>query len=210
MVVREVPDAILLRGGIRGYDKAPVMKLGYVVFLLAAAPAMQAPLCATIEFESMTSSVPAPQPLGKRIEWTVTATDSNPGPLTFQFNVTSPTGVVSMIYDFNVGTYSAGVWTSQFVWATIAGEGVFQVQVVAKDFSSGETQTQNASYQLVSRLSAGKAAVNATVNPLVAWFSAPACQPGSSMRVMFQEVGSPAWNAKDWKTCTGNTSMNFY
>jgi len=186
------------------------MKLGYVAFLLAAAPAMQAPLYATIAFESMTSSVPAPQPLGKRIVWNVTATDSNPGPLTFQLNVTSPTGVVSMLYDFNVGTYSAGVWTSQFVWATIAGEGVFQVQVVAKDFSSGETQTQNASYQLVSRLSGGKAAVNAMGNPLVALFSAPACPLGSSMRVIFQEVGSSAWEGTDWKTCTGNTSMNFY
>jgi len=186
------------------------MRRGCFAFLLTAAAAMQAPLHATITFNSMVPSLAAPQPLGKRVLWTVSATDSNPGPLTFQFNVTSPTGAVSIVYDFNVGTYSAGVWTSQFAWATIAGEGIYDVQVVAKDFNSNQTQTQSATYQLVSRLNGGEPAVNAIANPLVALFSAPACPLGSSMRVVFQEAGSSAWDSTDWKMCTGNTSMNFY
>jgi arylsulfate sulfotransferase len=186
------------------------MKPAYFAFLLVAAAAVQMPLHATITFTSLTSSLPAPQPLGKQVVWTVTATDSNPGPLTFQFNVISPSGTSSMVYDFNPGTNNAGVWTSEFVWATIAGEGVYQVQVVAKDFNSNETQMQGASYQLDSRVSGGQAVVKALENPLVALFSAPACPLGSSMQVIFQEAGSSAVNATDSKACTGNTSLNFY
>ena len=171
------------------------MKQGCSAFLLLAlAAAAHAPLHAAITITSMTPSVSAPQYVGRQVVWTVNATDSNPGPLTFQFNVTSPTGAVSMVYDFNVGTLSAGVWTTQFVWATIAGEGVYDVQIVAKDFGSGETQMQSAVYRLVSRVSAGNVAVNATANPLVALFSAPACPLGSSMQATFQEAGSSVVN----------------
>jgi arylsulfate sulfotransferase len=186
------------------------MKRWYFTFLLISVAAMHAPLHAAITLNSMAPSSAAPQPLGTPVVWTVTATDSSTGPLTFQLNVTSPNGVVSMVYDFNVGTYSAGVWTSEFTWASIAGEGIYQVQVVAKDFNTGETQTQSVSYHLVSRLSGGKSAVNATANPLVAIFSAPACPTGSTMQATFQEVGDTVVNGTDWKACTGNTSMNFY
>jgi arylsulfate sulfotransferase len=185
------------------------MKLGHFTFLLAAAAAMH-PLYATITFESMTPSLAAPQPLGTPVVWTVSATDSSAGPLTFQFNVISPTGVVAMVYDYNLGTNSGGVWTSQFDWATIAGEGVYQVQIVAKDFGSGETHAQTVSYQLLSLLNDGGPTVSATANPLVALFSAPACPLNSNMQVIFKQVGSSQWDGTDWKPCTGNTSMNFY
>jgi sugar lactone lactonase YvrE len=186
------------------------MTSGDFVFVLSALAAMQAPLDGAIAFQSITPSFTAPQPLGTPVTWTVTATDSNPGPLTFQFNVVSPGGATSMVFDYNVGAYNAGVWSAQFVWATIAGEGTYQVQIVAKDFNSGEAQTQTASYQLFSRVSGTTAVVSATANPLVALFSAPACPLGSSMQVMFQESGSTVWNSTDWKACTDNTSMNFY
>jgi arylsulfate sulfotransferase len=183
----------------------------YYLYTLGVLTVMQAPLHATVQIQSMTSSVPAPQWIGTPIYWKVTATDSNPGPLTFQFNVTSPSGVSSMVNDFNVGVYSAGIWTAQtFSWATIAGEGVYQVQVVARDFNSGEIATQTASFALASRVKGGKAVVNPTANPLVALFSAPICPVGSTTQVTFQQVGSGAVNGTDSKACTGNTSMNFY
>jgi sugar lactone lactonase YvrE len=186
------------------------MRRVYFAFLLVAAAALHAPLYATVTFDSMTSNLPAPQPLGTQVVWTVTATDSNPGPLMFQFNVTSPSGAFSMVYDFDLGISSNGVWATQFVWATIAGEGVYQVQVVAKDFNSGETQTQSLSYQLAPLSSGGEAVVSMTANPLVALFSAPACPFASAMQVTFQQVGNSMVNTTDWKPCTGNTSMNFY
>src|SRR5690242_13934084 len=96
---------------------------------------VSAPAGATVQIVSITPSVRPPQVLGTSITWTVTATDSNPNPLTFQFNVGAPGAPVSLVKDFNVGTYSAGTWTSQpFVWMPTGIEGVYKIQVVIKDF----------------------------------------------------------------------------
>src|SRR5205814_4200905 len=137
--------------------------------------------------------------------------DSNPGPLTFQFNVSPPGGALSTVIDFNVGKFSGGVWSSQtFPWATIAGEGVYQIQIVATDFITGETATRTASFTISSRLAGGKASVHRSANPLVALFSAPSCPGGSAMRVTFQQSGSTLVNATNWKACHPPTTMNFY
>jgi len=66
------------------------------------------------------------------------ATDSNPNNLTFQFSVAAGPRAYALVRDFNVGTLSAGTWTAQpFQWTTIAGEGTYSIQVIAKDFVSG-------------------------------------------------------------------------
>jgi arylsulfate sulfotransferase len=169
------------------------------------------PLRATVTIQSVTPSVASPQPLGTPVTWTVTATDSNPGPLTFQFSTALGSGAVDLVKDFNAGTLGGGVWTAQpFAWATIQGEGVYRIIVVAKDFTSGESATHTVEYRLTP-LAGTSAAVNATANPLVALYSAPACEAGSSMRVTFQRSGSTASPfLSDWKTCNAETSMNFY
>lgn len=187
------------------------MKRRYFLFLLVLLPAMHLPLRAAIHIQSLTPSVSSPQALGTTIVWRATATDTKPGPLTFQFDVISPSGASSMVVDFNVGTQSAGVWTSEpFAWTTIAGEGTYQVRVVAKDFGSGENQELSVSYSLSSRLNGGQAAVHPTQNPLVALFSAPSCPLGGTMQVTFRRSGGPVGTGTDWKPCTGTTSMNFY
>ena len=115
-----------------------------------------------------------------------------------------------MVKDFNAGTLSAGTWTSQpFVWATIAGEGDYNVQVVVKDFVSGESATRTVSYHLNTRISGGVPVVYKTGNPLVALLSAPSCANGSTMRVAFS-TGANAANFTSWASCTPPTSMNFY
>jgi arylsulfate sulfotransferase len=200
------------RGVLLLYEyETSVMTIRCYFYALAALTLVHAPVYATITIQTMTPSKPSPEQLGTPVDWVVTATDTNPGPLTFQFNVTSPSGVSSMVVDFNVGTYSGGVWTSQtFPWVTIAGEGNYQVQVVAKDFGSGETQSQTVSYQLRPRVKGRQAAVNTVANPLVALFSAPGCPVGSTMYVTFQQSGSGTVNSTDTKQCLGNTSMNFF
>jgi len=158
----------------------------------------------------MTPSVAAPQPLGTAVTWTVKATDSNPNNLTFQFSVTPPNGPIAMVEDFNLGTASAGTWTSQpFIWTTIAGEGIYTVQTIAKDFVSGETATQMAQFQLSTRVTAGVATVNSTGNALVALFSTPSCPAGSTLRVAFY-TGSNSPNYTAWAPCNPPVSMNFY
>jgi hypothetical protein len=169
-----------------------------------------APLYATVSIESLTPSVAPPQALGATVTWTVKATDSSPDNLTFQFNVTPPNGSLTMVKDFNVGTLSAGVWTSQpFVWTAIAGEGVYVIHVVAKDFVSGATATKTANFKLDSRVSAGAAVVHPTGNALVALFSAPSCATGSLMRVAFN-TGTAAPDYTAWANCNPPISMNFY
>jgi hypothetical protein len=168
------------------------------------------PLCATVKIVSMKPSVAPPQLLGTVVRWTVTATDSSTSNLTFQFNVAAPgSSTFSMVRDFNVGKLSAGVWTAQpFEWTSIAGEGIYTIQVIAKDFTTGDTAAQTANFRLQTRVS-NSAVVHATANPLIALFSAPSCAKGSTMRVAFY-TGSSSPTYTTWSPCNSSTSMNFY
>jgi arylsulfate sulfotransferase len=178
--------------------------------LLAFIGLVQTPLYATVTILSITPSVASPQPLGTTITWTVTATDTNPGPLTFQFNSGHEQEALSLARDFNVGTPASGTWTSQpFVWTAIDGEGVYYIQAIAKDFNSGEASRQAAAFRLTPLDTGGQAAVNPTANPLVALFSAPSCAAGSDMRVSFAASGANP-NYTNWKPCQPPLSMNFY
>ena len=168
-----------------------------------------APAYATVTIVSIAPSPVSPQPLGTPVVWRVTATDTNPGPLTFQFNTASSLAGFSLARDFNVGTASAGVWTSQpFVWVPTVIEGSHQIQVVVKDFSSGETASQTITYNLTSRVTNGQPVVTPTANPLVALFSTPSCPAGSQMRVAFQQSGSSTFTRTGWLNCHPPLSMN--
>ncbi len=157
----------------------------------------------------MTPSVASPQPLGTPVTWTITATDSSPNSLTFQFNVANGAQPFARARDFNIGTLSAGVWTSQpFIWATIAGEGIYTVQVIAKDFTSGETATQTALFTLTP-LATVAAVVNPTANPLVALYSAPSCPAGANIRAAFSTGANPTVYT-NWVACNPPISVNFY
>ena len=167
------------------------------------------PLRATVTITALTPSVASPQALGTEISWTVTAGDTNPNNLTFQFNAALAGQPLALVSDFNIGTLSSGVWKAQaFKWTTIAGEGTYSVQVIAKDFTSGETAQETASFTFTSRATKG-ASVHNTQNPLVALFSAPSCAAGSSIRVAFYS-GANAPNYTNLVPCNPPTSMNFY
>ena len=112
-------------------------KVVKVLFCLAG---LCIPACATVQIVSLTPSPQSPQLLGTPITWTAIATDSNAGPLAFQFNLAPPRGNYGLAKDFNVGTQSAGTYTSQpFVWVPTRVEGGYQIQVVVKDFTSGKS-----------------------------------------------------------------------
>ena len=180
-----------------------------LISLIAVLVPLSAPVFATVKILSVTPSVPSPQALGTPVTWTVNATDSNPGPLTFQFNVSYLKGPFSVAADFNVGTLNSGTWTSQpFGWSPTVVEGTHNIQVVIKDFASGETATRTVSFVLSSLVTGGNPVATATGNPLVALFSAPSCPAGSFMRVMFQQMGSAVVNKTNWHTCHPPFSMN--
>lgn len=180
-----------------------------IAILFTALGAASAPLTATVAIRSLTPSIDSPQPVGSPVTWKATATNTSSNPLTFQFNVASGTQPYILLSDFNIGTSSARTWHAQpFTWATIAGEGAYTIQVVAKDFITGETAVQTASFILTSRAPINAAVAN-TSNPLIALFSAPACPAGSSMRVAFYS-GTGSLNHTNWVLCNPPVSMNFY
>lgn len=169
------------------------------------------PAYATVQIASITPSPAAPQLIGATISWTVTATDSSPGPLTFQFNVAAPQGSFSLARDFNVGSFSKGVWTAPaFVWTPTGIEGSYQIQVIAKDFSSGETASQIVRFLIMPLVTGSMPVVAATAHPLVALFSAPSCPAGSTMRVVFQPASAKSPPSQtNWVNCHPPNTMTF-
>jgi hypothetical protein len=179
--------------------------------LAALLAAVCAPAHATVAILSVTPSPSAPQAIGTAISWIVTATDSNPGPLTFQFNVASPGGALALARDFNLGTFISGRWVSApFAWTPTISEGTFKIQVVVKDFTSLETASHTATFQVTPLVSGSSPVAVATSNPLVALFSAPSCAAGSTVRVAFQQqsLSKPAILTTAVK-CHPPTTMNF-
>jgi hypothetical protein len=173
--------------------------------------ALSAPAFATVTIVSLTPSHPSPQKIGTSVTWTATATDNNTGPLTFRFNVAPPKGTQALVKDFNLGTVSSGTWTAKpFVWVPTGIEGQYRVQVVIKDFSSGDTATKTVDFYVAPLVTGSNPVVEATANPLVALLSAPSCPTGSTMRVSFQEqTGSAPATTTNWANCHPPTTMTF-
>jgi len=168
------------------------------------------PAFATVKIVSFRSSPRSAQTIGTPIHWTAKAIDSNANNLTFQFNVAPPGGSLALARDFNVGRHAKRTWRSPaFTWVPTGGEGVYRVQVVAKDFTSGETDTVTRSFTVTPLVTGDMPVAVASANPLVAYFSAPACPAGSAMRVSFQQVSlaTPA-TTTNWVNC-GATTMTF-
>ena len=169
------------------------------------------PLGATVTITGITSSPASPQPLGTPITINVTASDTNPGPLTFQFNAAFGTAEQSVIRDFNIGSVASGVWTNQPTpWSTIEGDGQYTLQVVAKDFNTGETATANLPFSFTSVIVGSSVTVVPTANPLVALAAVPPCPVGDSVRVLFTQSGASSATQTGFQPCQAPVSSNFY
>ena len=160
---------------------------------------------------SLRPALASPERIGATVDWTAKATDTNPGPLTFQFNVAPPKGAFSTVKQFNLGALSGGTWKSLvFAWALTATNGVYRVQVVATDFTSGESDSKTVSFKVTSPVTGVNPVVQETQNPLVALFTAPPCTSGSAMRVSFQpQSGSVPATTTNWAACQAPGAMTF-
>lgn len=190
------------------------MKLLQRVGGYAAAATLLAALCspvfATVQIVSVRATPRTPQTIGTTVVWTVTATDTNPGPLRFQFSVAAPGGPFVMARGFNTGTLASGTWTSpSFAWTPTGIEGAYRIQVIVMDFVSGESASKTGSFQVTPLVTGSAPVVAPTANPLVALFSAPSCAAGSLMRVHFQRMGSSAATTTNWMNCHPPNTMTF-
>jgi hypothetical protein len=168
---------------------------------------------AKVHIAALQPSLASPQAIGAVIDWTASATDTNRGPLAFQFNVAAPNGVLTTARNFVPGTLGSGgaAWQAQpFVWALTGMDGTYQVQVIAKDFTSGETGSLTVSFTVTSPVTGTTPVVIPTANPLVAIFNAPSCAAGSAMRVFFQaQTGGAPSTTTNWVACHPPATMTF-
>ena len=178
--------------------------------MITCLAALAAPAAAAVGIVSIQPSLPSPQPVGTPVTWTVTATDSQPGPLTFRFNVAAASHALAMVKDFNAGTQSGATWSAQpFVWVPTGIEGNYRIEVVIKDFTTGETASRIVDFTVTPLVTGSAPVVQATANPLVALFSAPACAAGSSMRVWFRRQGGSTVSTTNWAPCHAAATMTF-
>ncbi len=98
---------------------------------------------------------------------------------------------------------------SAIAWTAAEHEGGYELEAAAKNLDTGDSAGASIIYQMESRVNGASGVVNATGNPQVFLFSAPACAPGSRMRVDFRGPDG-ASNSTQFKRCGGGLSMNFY
>lgn len=179
-------------------------------FRIALMVVLAAPGFAGVTLTAIKQSHASPEPIGKTITFTATATDTSAGPVAFQYNITPPNGSQLMIKDFNLGTLSGGTWTApSFVWVPVGVEGTYQIEVVAKDFISGQSTSKTVSYVVNAVVKGSTPVVEKTSNPLVALFSAPSCAAGSLMRVAYVESGKTQPSVTNWVGCHPPATMTF-
>lgn len=142
----------------------------------------------------VTPSLPSPQGVGTAIVFTASATNTNPGPTTFKFEIAGPTlPAYTLLRDFNL--------TNSFSWFPTTPEGSYFIRVTARDFLAGETSQKVVPFNLTTRLVGGQASVVASNHPLVALFSAPPCATGSFVRVIFSKTGAASPSVTNFRPC---------
>jgi hypothetical protein len=140
------------------------------LFTLVSVPAF------AVTVTTLTPSVASPQPIGKTITFTSSASDTGTGPVAFQYNITAPGGLLEMVKDFLPGKQTGSTWVGpSFVWVPTGIEGTYSIQVVAKDFGANKSSSKTISYVVSPVVTGSTPVVEKTANPLVAIFSAPSC-----------------------------------
>jgi hypothetical protein len=94
-------------------------------------------------------------------------------------------------------------------WTASDHEGNYEMEVSARDNTTGVVSTTTSAFEFVPRVSSGTPAINPTANPLVFLYSAPLCSANSTMSVQFQASGTLLQSTNS-KSCDGRTTMNFY
>ena len=187
----------------------PVSKLLYICLVMVlgttllnrTADAATRPPSVTV---TLSPSLPSPELLGTSITWTATIQGGQQGhTYDYQFSAALQ-GQQQIVRDFDL--------PNSFTWAPWAVEGTYVVTVVARDITSmpyivyGPVSQQYVIQPIVTQ--SGGSAVNITIHPLVALFSAGPCTAGHSIRVRFHQNGSQATSTTNAVPCS-SSSANF-
>ena len=167
------------------------------VFLLFATPALFAQVDLRLQV-----SVPSPARVGTFLTLNASAIDEQLEgiPLWYRFRIRESTTAFRTVRDFGP--------SPSLYWAPVEHEGRYEIEVTARNMDTSETAVIIEPY-IVTPAVASDPAVFATPHPLVFLYSAPACQPGASMRVRFWGTNDATAQFTPFKSCDGRT-MNFY
>lgn len=164
----------------------------------------------------LTPSIPAPVPVGTVVTWSGQASGAS-GSVWYRFRAARAGSELHVIRDYSP--------PNSLDWTASQFEGVYNVEVSARDNSTGEVAVDAVSYQINPAVTGGAPAINPTANPLVFLYSAPPCRAGGSMRVEFQRAGGVLHSTPDEScqppcpavrprhpvnACGAALTMNFY
>jgi hypothetical protein len=146
-------------------------------------------------------SIQAPVALGAPIHWSASIDQSDAGEIWYRFRVRPFGGEYRTIRDFGP--------LAELDWAAAEREGTYEMELTARNVSTGELAVSTALVEITSQVVNGKAAVTATPHPLVFLYSAPACETGQRIRAEFAGPDGVV-RQTPFKACRPWYSSNFY
>lgn len=162
-------------------------------------PVSALPVHAAAAGPTLTPSVPSGQPVGTTVAWTAASGAS--GAPVYRFSAGLAGGSLRVLRDFSL--------SDSFSWTPLQ-EGTYEIAVTAKAaFTATGGTTTAVSFVVTSRITGAAAVVSPTANPLVALYSAPACDVGQ-MVVQFRPSASSdaGWASTSAQPCQPGLSRN--
>lgn len=163
-------------------------------FVLAALPALAFSV-------SLAPSIEGQARVAEMVNWSARAEGSESDSTWYRFRVRRSGERFRLVRDFGP--------SASLDWTASDREGVYEIEVTARNNVTGETVSASVVYRFASRVDGSSPVVSATGHPLVALYSAPPCPNGATMRVQFRSSEGRIQETPR-KNCNASESMNFY
>ncbi len=151
---------------------------------------------------ALSSSAGSEAPLGTAVRWQAATTDTVSGDVWYRFRFMQPDATsYRTVVDFSPN--------STFDWFPMQAEGLWSIEVTARDRQSGESQTTTSNFRVTSRVVDQNPVITGTHNELVYIYSAPPCAAGSKMRVQF-DAPDGFRQFTPFMSCASGKNMNTY
>jgi arylsulfate sulfotransferase len=147
-------------------------------------------------------SASSPQPVGVRVGLQPFIPSPPQGAAVYRYSVSVDGGPFRIIRDYSQDP--------AFVWSPELYEHDATVRVSVRVDGTKDIVTGDLPYRITSRLKAATPQVTPTAHPLIALFSAPACQEGSKFQVAFRREGDEAISRTPALPCKPSLTNNVY
>jgi len=142
--------------------------------------------------------LPGSQPVGTTITWEVLHDIPNPSDIRLSIGISPET--MRVRYDYGQRT--------TFPWTPLDDRD-YTIVASVRDRVLGTTTTLTATYT-IDPIATTEPVITPTDNALIVIYSAPPCQSGRKMRVLFKPLAAGTITATQRKGCDGLHSMNYY